>query len=152
MTIRNLFYLTILITLMSIPAMAESLVIKADNSLVDANALNLGDKKFGEARYGNAINGCSFQQDAIISHKDYQYIGYYDGYRQVCIARRKLPGGPWETIRFNDYQFKSNDAHNTISIGICPNDGTIHMAFDHHGDLLHYRISQKGIANNPETT
>ncbi|MBK8808991.1 MAG: BNR repeat-containing protein [Bacteroidales bacterium] len=25
------------------------------------------------------------------------------------------------------------------------------MAFDHHGDILHYRVSEKGIANTPES-
>jgi BNR repeat-containing family member len=55
-----------------------------------------------------------------------------------------------EVIRFNDYNFKSNDAHNIISIGICPQDGTIHLAFDHHGHSLHYRVSQKGVATDPE--
>ncbi len=58
---------------------------------------------------------------------------------------------PWETIRFTDYLFESHDAHNTISMGICPNDGTIHLAFDHHGDPLHYRVSRKGVATAPET-
>jgi hypothetical protein len=50
-----------------------------------------------------------------------------------------------------DYYFDSNDAHNVVSMGICPNDGTIHLAFDHHGDELNYRVSDIGLANNPET-
>jgi hypothetical protein len=36
-------------------------------------------------------------------------------------------------------------------MGICPNDGTIHLAFDHHGHPLHYRISSKGAATATET-
>jgi hypothetical protein len=66
------------------------------------------------------------------------------------MARRKLPGGQWEIIRFTDYDFKSNDAHNIISIGVCPRDGTIHLAFDHHGHPLHYRASRKAVASEPE--
>jgi hypothetical protein len=66
------------------------------------------------------------------------------------MARRKLPAGNWEIICFKDYQFKSNDAHNTISIGICPKNGTIHLAFDHHDHLLNYRVSRKDVATKPE--
>lgn len=132
--------------------MADILAKKVGDSVLDNQSLNLGDEEFGEVRFGNKINGCSFQQDAMVSHKGYQYVGYYDGERNVCIARRKLPLGDWEVIRFDDYEFKSNDSHNTISIGISPADGRIHMAFDHHVHPLHYRVSKKGVANTPEAT
>ena len=80
--------------------------------------------------FGQAINGLSFQQDIALTHLGYQYVGYYNSKRHVCVARRKLPTGSWEIIELRDYYFSSNDAHNTISLGICPNDGTIHLAFD----------------------
>ncbi len=73
------------------------------------------------------------------------------GHRRVCIARRKLPEGVWEILEFKDYLFAVNDAHNTISIGICPKDGTIHLAFDHHARELHYKVSKKRAALEPET-
>ncbi len=98
------------------------------------------------------INGLAFQQDALASHKNYQYVAFYDAGRRVCLGRRRLPAGDWQVIRFADYDFKSNDAHNTISLGICPKDGTIHLAFDHHGSPLHYRASRKGVATCPEET
>ena len=44
--------------------------------------------------------------------------------------------GAWSVVRFSDYYFASDDSHNVISIGVCPKDGTIHMAFDHHGSSL----------------
>ncbi len=69
----------------------------------------------------------------------------------MCLAKRKLPDGKWDILTFTDYDFKSNDAHNTISMGICPKDGTIHLAFDHHGHPLHYRASKKNVASTPET-
>ena len=121
-------------------------ITKTGDKVVDPMALTLDGSK-----WGMAINGKSFQQDALISHNGYQYLAYYDARRNVCLSRRKFPAGPWETIRFTDYLFESNDAHNTISMGICPNDGTIHLAFDHHGHPLHYRVSRKGIATTPET-
>ena len=123
---------------------ADLAVVKTGDSVVDANALTI------DGGFGQAINGLSFQQDAVVTHRGFQYVGYYDGSRRVCLARRKLPAGPWRVVRFADYEFKSNDAHNIISIGICPQDGTIHIAFDHHGHPLHYRASRPGVATDPE--
>jgi hypothetical protein len=121
-------------------------IIKIGETVVDPLAHTLDGSK-----WGMAINGKSFQQEAIVSQGTYQYLAYYDARRNVCLSRRKLPAGPRETIRFTDYLFESNDAHNTISMGICPNDGTIHLSFDHHGHPLHYRVSGKGTATTPET-
>src|SRR5687768_7342562 len=114
-------------------------------SLVDSEGLTLTN-----GVYGNIINGQSFQQDALISYKGYQYVTYYNAARRVCIARRKLPDGAWQVIRLSDYRFsyarnQDNDAHNTISMGLCKKDGTIHLAFDHHASPLHYSVSVKGI-------
>ena len=112
---------------------------KTGDVLVDAEALTIR----------GGINGLSFQQDALITHRGYQYVGYYDSKRRVCLARRRLPGTSWQVIRFEDYNFTSTDSHNTISMGICPQDGTIHLTFDHHGHPLHYRVSQKHVASEP---
>ncbi|WP_298365965.1 BNR repeat-containing protein [uncultured Lutibacter sp.] len=114
-------------------------------STVDFKALTI------KGKFGIAINGRTYQKDALASHKGYQYIAYYNENRRVCISRRKLPLGDWRTIQFLDYKFNSDDSHNIVSFGICPNDGTIHLAFDHHGHPLHYRVSKKGLATNPET-
>ncbi|MDP6633700.1 MAG: BNR repeat-containing protein [Phycisphaerae bacterium] len=143
---RNL-YLAPLIVLIasSVDSSADFKVAKTGDSLVDAKALTI------QGGFGRSINGVSFQQDAVTTHKQHQYVGYYNAGRHVCLARRKLPSGKWKTVRFKDYDFKSNDSHNTISVGICPNDGTIHLAFDHHGHPLHYRLSRKGAATNPQT-
>ena len=118
-------------------------ITKLGESMVDARGLTI------HGAYGDSINGQSFQQDAVISHAGYQYVGYYDSDRRVCLARRKLPSDSWEVIRFQDYHFAGDDAHNIISVGICPQDGTIHLAFDHHCSPLHYRMSRAGVANTP---
>ncbi len=118
-------------------------VDRIGDSLVDPKALTIA------GRFGQVINGLSFQQSAVITHGEHQYVGYYDVDRRVCIARRKLPSGEWEIIRFTDYRYENDDAHNTISIGICPKDGTIHLAFDHHVSPLHYRVSKPGVATKP---
>lgn len=137
-------FLINLFLIFTIPLLGQVKVIKEYTSTVDAQALSINGK------FGAAINGKTFQKDVIATHKGYQYLAYYDQERHVCIARRKLPKGQWKTIRFLDYDFKSDDAHNTISMGICPNDGTIHLAWDHHVDALHYRVSKKDLANQPE--
>ena len=125
---------------------ADGKVIKRADSVVDRKALTI------QGAFGQRVNGLSFQQDAAVTHRGYQYVGYYDADRHVCLARRRLPADDWAILRFADYDFASNDAHDTISLGICPRDGTIHVAFDHHGDPLHYRASRKGVAHDPQST
>ena len=150
---HRLFMFSILLIILSaytsvpldaFPAPSEDLrITKINDTTVDPEALTI------KGGFGQRINGLAFQQEALWTLGNHQYLGYYDGKRRVCIARRALPEGTWEVIRFEDYHFKSNDAHNTISIGICARDGTIHMAFDHHGHPLHYRVSRKGVASDP---
>jgi len=99
--------------------------------------------------YGGYLNGESFQQDGIVSYGGYQYAAFWNVNRHVVLARRSLPSGAWSTLEFTDYSLAADDAHNTISIGICPGDGTLHLSFDHHGNNLHYRKSVSGILANP---
>jgi hypothetical protein len=142
---KHISMLLLIIAISVSTGWAKLSATKIGDSLVDSKALTI------QGGFGQCINGLSFQQDAVITHAQHQYVGYYDANRQVCLARRRLPKGHWKIIRFTDYDFKSNDAHNTISIGICPKDGTIHLTFDHHVHPLHYRVSRKGAANNPKS-
>jgi len=95
------------------------------------------------------INANSFQQCAITSINGWQYAAFYtdeikgvrkDGCyvnlarRQVSRARDTDTTEAWQTILFEDYKQTVDDGHNTISIGVCKGDGTIHVAFDHHCD------------------
>ena len=120
---------------------------KISDTVVDPAALTLAP----HATYGSAINGEPFQQDIIHTSAGWQYVAYYDQARHVCVARRHLPGDPWQVVRLADYDFKGNDAHNTVSLGICETDGAIHLAFDHHVNPLHYRVSKPGAATHPES-
>lgn len=91
----------------------------------------------------HAINGYAFQQDAITSFKGWQYAVYYSNLNSdaaleplyVHLARRQLADGPWETIVFDDYPQTTDDGHNTVQIGICHGDGTIHLSYDHHCNM-----------------
>lgn len=125
----------------------------------------------------NRLNGESYQQDALATFNGnilcgpgrkselicdigYQYAVFYGSTplatpttpRHVSIARRSLStevDGTWETITFTDYNQTDDDGHDTISLGICHLDGTIHLAFDQHDNNLNYRISKPGVATNP---
>jgi hypothetical protein len=107
--------------------------------------------------YEGYLNGESFQQDGIVSFNGYQYTAYWntDSPRHVVLARRALAkssfetNGPWETILFTDYTPYAADAHNTISLGISPGDGVLHLSFDHHSQNLNYRKSVPGLTTNP---
>jgi hypothetical protein len=92
------------------------------------------------------INGNSFQQHAITTIHSVQYAAFYTAVsiptkKGACfanLARRQTATvgekGKWEILTFEDYEQVVDDGHNTISIGVCKGDGTIHMSFDHHCD------------------
>ncbi|KAM0754627.1 hypothetical protein T439DRAFT_345509 [Meredithblackwellia eburnea MCA 4105] len=100
------------------------------------------------------LNGASFIQDALVTFKGWQYAAYYQdarvGVRHVCLARRQLAVGAWESFAFEDYKQTLNDGHNTISIGVCEGDGSLHLAFDLHNSDLRYRKSLTGVLFQPE--
>jgi putative BNR repeat neuraminidase len=102
--------------------------------------------------YGGFMNGESFQQDGVVSYDGYQYAAFWNTSRHVVLARRALPDGAWSKLEFTDYTNTADDAHNTISIGICSGDGTLHLSFDQHGSNLHYRRSVAGFVTNPAAT
>jgi hypothetical protein len=100
-------------------------------------------------KWGDYIHGKSYQQEALVTFKGWQYTTYYDAIRRLCVARRSLPSGSWQRIVFSDYTYQGDDNHNVPVLGICPKDGSIHLAFDHHGDSLNYRVSEANAANDP---
>lgn len=124
-------------------------VNKIRDTTVDTEAMTLQYNPNGY--YGYAINGLSFQQEELWTHNGWQYVVYYNRYKHVCLARRHLPSR-WEKIEFTDYTLSTTtDAHNVVTLGICPNNGTIHLSFDHHGGTLHYRVSEAGVATDPNS-
>jgi hypothetical protein len=96
------------------------------------------------------INANSFQQNALTTSNGWQYAAFYtdskkdgeqDGKCLVNLARRNVQkqqeqevnqSSKWAILTFDDYEQSTDDGHNTISIGVCEGDGTIHVAFDHH--------------------
>ncbi len=88
-------------------------------------------------------------QDGLTTYNGYQYAGYFNSDHRLCLARRLVTQKNWQKIIFTDYLKTSTDSHNGISLGICANDGTIHIAFDHHANALKYKVSVPDLVNNP---
>lgn len=53
------------------------------------------------------------------------------------VARRQLPAGTWQTAQL-PYQLTVNDSHSSISLGISPADGRLHIAMDTHNTRAFY--------------
>ncbi|PVH85895.1 hypothetical protein DL98DRAFT_483067, partial [Cadophora sp. DSE1049] len=111
------------------------------------------------------INANSFQQSTITTIQGWQYAAFYTAVLPgksgsgcyVNIARRQVSTEPatgssseWQVLTFEDYEQVRDDGHNTISIGVCEGDGTIHLAFDHHCDQ-EFRMSKTGVVSNPSS-
>ncbi|MFM7206500.1 MAG: BNR-4 repeat-containing protein [Planctomycetaceae bacterium] len=122
---------------------------RVSDSVVDPAALVMTST----ATYGRAINGASFQVNALQTFAGYQYTAWYtnDATASVMLARRSVSGttvGAWDAVntgsRFTNGK-GSSDAHNAISFGIA-GDGSIHMAWDMHNNNLRYRRTAAGVA------
>ncbi|KAK4646872.1 uncharacterized protein QC761_100820 [Podospora bellae-mahoneyi] len=107
------------------------------------------------------INCYAFQQDAIVTFQGWQYAAFCSPLPDVAeplyvhLARRRLlepphdNPGSWEVLALTDYPQTVDDGHNTVQLGICPGDGTIHLSYDHHCDVLRYRYSCRDLALKP---
>ncbi len=100
--------------------------------------------------FGGYLNGESFQQDGILTYQGYQYSAFWNVATRVVLVRRPTGDGPWEyTEMAPTYTGTSGDAHSTISLGVSPRDGRLHVAFDHHSSDLHYVSSVAGLVTSP---
>lgn len=93
----------------------------------------------GEAYAGTSVNTAVFRANSVTSHNGHQYAAYYDSIGRVVLARRPHGTDNW-TIHPTQYRGRIADAHNVISIATDA-DGYLHVAFDHHGNSLHYARS-----------
>src|SRR5688572_15672315 len=81
--------------------------------------------------FDGLVNNASYQQSAILSFAGYQYAAWYTATRDAIVARRRLPAGTWENAVL-PHRLSTNDSHNSISLGISPSDGRLHIAMDTH--------------------
>ncbi|GAA3678269.1 putative BNR repeat neuraminidase [Lentzea atacamensis] len=108
------------------------------DTLLDASALYF-------VSYDGVVNNNSFQQDAIVTYQGRQYATWYTASRNVVVARRNVGSTRWESVVL-PHQLSVNDSHNVISLGISPQDNTIHVAMDTHNTRLFYLKSKPGLA------
>ncbi|WP_419999102.1 BNR repeat-containing protein [Streptomyces boninensis] len=99
--------------------------------------------------FDGLVNNNSFQKSGILTHRGHQYAAWYTADRTAVLARRRLPRGPWRTLRL-PHKLRYDDSHNVISLGISPTDGRIHAMLDSHSDEFFYVKSAAGLASNPE--
>lgn len=111
------------------------------------------------ATYGRGINGVSFQQSALLTVGSFQYAAWYTlDQRRVVLGRRPLGGDTWEKVVLEGSSLDRGgprkggvadrsawNAHNVVSLGVCLNDGTLHLAWDMHANDLRYRVSKPGV-------
>ncbi|MCF7222326.1 BNR repeat-containing protein [Marilutibacter chinensis] len=136
-----------LLPLLPLSAIAQA---HAGLDLVRDTVITTNGMNFTTGAYGTSMNGQSFQQEGLVTFKGYQYAAYWDDSGALGIGRRALPDGDWETLVFDDYSINHNDAHNVNVVGISPEDGTIHLSFNHHNSPLRHRRSVPGLATDPE--
>ncbi|MCC6840261.1 MAG: BNR-4 repeat-containing protein [Flavobacteriales bacterium] len=98
-----------------------------------------------DGQWTHTVNANLATQDALTTYAGVQYASWFSTDNRLYLARKAEGQSTWETIVFMDYLKTSADSHNGIAIGICPNDGSLHLSFDNHNDLMNYRGSQPGL-------
>lgn len=114
-------------------------VIEYDGLTDDAGDSSLIE--VGKGYSGTSVNTAVFRTNSIVSDEKNQYISFYDPEGFVTIGKRELGSDNW-TLNKTQYKGNIKDGHNVISMGL-DGDGYLHVAFDHHGNPLHYA---KGVA------
>ncbi len=108
--------------------------------------------------------------DCIKKYGDFLFLTWYLGgeeNKNVMLSRLHIPTRTLETIKFPHthvgYQHKYphiGDSHNTIAVGICPLDSTVHLLYDMHSyskvdypdSYFNYQVSFTGAATAPVGT
>jgi hypothetical protein len=98
--------------------------------------------------FDGLVNNASYQQSAILSFAGFQYAAWYTASRDTVVARRRLPTGAWENAIL-PHRLSTNDSHNSISLGISPADGRLHIAMDTHDSTVFYVKSEAGLVSAP---
>ncbi len=119
--------------LIALFALAAS-VCAAQGTLPKGVKPNLVEVGKGYSR--NSVNTTIFRHNSVVTHRNMQYIAYYDGDSYVVVGKRRLGATEWELQR-SQYKGNTLDAHNGISMMV-DGDGYLHLSWDHHGHPLRY--------------
>ena len=86
-----------------------------------------------------SVNTTVFRNNSLVTHKNIQFISYYDADGYMVLGKRKLTEQTF-TLHRTQYRGNVQDAHNVISMMV-DGEGFLHVSFDHHGHPLHYAKS-----------
>ena len=100
------------------------------------------------------FNRASFDQDKLVSFGNYQYSLYWSADEHLILFRRDLRDDSILKLEFPDYILTINpkDGHRNTVVGISPEDGRLHMSWDHHNNDLRYTKSRPGFVTSPLET
>jgi hypothetical protein len=87
----------------------------------------------------NSVNTVVFRKNSLCTYKKTQYIAYYNNNGEVVLGRRYLNKIKWN-VQVTPFKGDVTDAHRSISV-ITDGEGYLHMAWNHHGNKLHYSKS-----------
>jgi hypothetical protein len=87
----------------------------------------------------NSVNTVVFRKNSLCTYKNWQYIAYYNNKGEVVLGRRYLNKVKWN-VQVTPFKGDVTDAHRSISI-IADGAGYLHIAWNHHGNKLHYSKS-----------
>jgi hypothetical protein len=97
------------------------------------------------------FNWAAFDQDKVVSFNGYQYTLYWDADMTLVLARRNRASNTVQTLRFPDYTLTINpkDGHRNTVLGLSPEDGRLHLSWDHHNNDLRYTRSRARFLKEP---
>ncbi|UUU26636.1 BNR repeat-containing protein [Streptomyces sp. DSM 40750] len=116
-------------------------VTQTGNTLLDSQAIFF-------VSYDGLVNNNSFQKNALLTYKGYQYAVWYTADRNAVVGRRVLGSSTWSTVKVG-HTLRYNDSHNVISMGVSKVDGRLHLNMDSHSDGFTYVKSVAGLMDNP---
>lgn len=97
-------------------------------------------------------NNYAPDQSKVITYGDYQYALFYADDLRLTLSRRNLQTDDVQLVTFPEKLSRPDDTHNNSVLGISAADGRLHLAYDHHGQPLHYRSSVAGLLTTPPAT
>lgn len=170
----TVFTLSVCITLIAQVTFEKEIKISDSGLYFDGEDVPNTSSDNGTATYdfvfGNRITP---HGDCIKEYNGYVFMTWYRGGkfdRHVMLSRYNPNTGVVKTIEFphqhNGFQNQwwLGESHNTIAIGVCPIDGTVHMLYDMHSydenrpsdgslanDYFRYTYSKKNAATVPDS-
>ena len=88
---------------------------------------------------GSSVNVVANIRQSLFTDHRTQFAAYYDADGFMVLAKRALGTDTWEIHR-TAHRGNVADAHNSISLAV-DGAGFLHVAWDHHGNPLHYARS-----------